>query len=218
MRLADLTAEDRAALIGDIRGTLITELAGAREGETPEQALTRIQAALAAPANGAAGETDPNFAAALTTAREKMEAQFAAAIEAEAANLERQAGAKLAGLMAGMRRNQHIAQFAAAVTSGSATQPKALPLQAAELESTLKAMPDAIREKVEAMLSTILSAGLIDYAETGKGGQQKTLTPVPDYAAAMLRQVITVGNSVEAFFQTAGLGSASDYDLTPFIK
>ena len=132
--------------------------------------------------------------------------------------IEQQANLRWQEKLGRMRRENRYAELSARVTGGSPEAPRGLPVDADTLKGELlKLTPDQAKFW-GGLLETTVKAGLTDFAELGHGLQLQAKRDVPDYAVESLRATIAAGNSPDEFFATAGLGSATDYDLSEYTE
>jgi len=66
------------------------------------------------------------------------------------------------------------------------------------------------------LLEATVKSGLTEFSEIGHSARGNVKRAVPDYAVRSLKASIAAGNAPELFFEMAGLGSAADYDLSPY--
>lgn len=116
-------------------------------------------------------------------------------------------------VLAEAERKNKIAAFAQTVTMGK----RALPSTADEIGALLDELPDAAREKVQALLGKIAEVGTVDLSEIGdaQGGQTKTLGAE---VANALHAHLASGGKLETFFAANRLGDPAQYDLAAFGK
>lgn len=112
---------------------------------------------------------------------------------------------------------QHIAEFSAAITGGTAEQPRGLKVKADELSALLTELSDDQRGKVETLLTGIVNGGLIDFNEVGHGKKLNGLIELAAEIKPLLRQWIAAGRATDEFFAAnVELGGAGQYNLAEF--
>jgi hypothetical protein len=155
---------------------------------------------------------EPNTAneAVLTQMREQVLAEFKSQMEGEYRRLEQERGRLFAEMMEQVRTERELTQFAETVT---ATGRHALPVKADDLTALLKDTPKGLRERWQAVLGTLHTAGPVDFTEhgTAAGGAPKQLDP--EMAKALAR-FIKSGGKADIFFEANDLGSPTAYDLS----
>lgn len=158
------------------------------------------------------------LAQALGLATDDAEAQQVKHLDQLAELIEQQAQLKWQQKLSQMQRQNQYAELAARVTGGTPDAPRGIPTDADRLrDELLKLTPDQAKYW-GGLLENVTRAGLTDFSELGHGKRTKQQHPVPDYAVDSLKAALAAGASPEEFFTTAGLGSASDYDLSAYVK
>lgn len=133
-----------------------------------------------------------------------------------AALVQQQAELKWQRKFADMQRQTRNAELAQRVTGGTVESPRGIPTDAEKLKAELSALTPEQSKYWGDLLQDIVRTGLTEYNELGHGKQTKQLAPVPDFAVNALKSALSNGATAEEFFVTAGLGVASDYDLSSF--
>lgn len=118
--------------------------------------------------------------------------------------------------LAEMQRQNEYTELAASLTGGVADAPRGIPAQADELrDHLLKLTPEEATFWID-LLGNIQRAGLTEFAEAGHGKRVSVKRAVPEYAVRSLKAALAAGTDAEMFFSVAGLGSAAEYDLSPY--
>ena len=137
--------------------------------------------------------------------------------EALMAQMKEEVQADVTRMIAGMRRDQHIAEFSQQVVSGTAARPYGLPVGQEEVETVLLSLNDEQRAAVESILSRVHEQGLVQFSEIGHG---KTLTGVVEFPlefSASLTSWLDDGNTRKEFFAiNPELGGEAQYNLDDY--
>jgi hypothetical protein len=121
--------------------------------------------------------------------------------------------------MSRLQQANQIAELSARLVGGSPDAPRGLKnVTADDLKKHLSALPADESKFFGDLLANVVKDGLAEFKELGHGRQMDRLQPVPEFAAASLKAALAAGNTVEQFFELAGLGDPKHYDLTPFAK
>ncbi len=116
-----------------------------------------------------------------------------------------------------VQREGAIAELSTRLVQGSPEAPRGLKnVIADDLQKHLVALPADESKWFGEVLTGIVKDGLIEFRELGHGRQVVSLKPIPDYAVSSLKKAVAAGSPVEQFFELAGLGDPTHYDLTPF--
>lgn len=138
---------------------------------------------------------------------------------AELAQLvQHQADLKWQAKLADMQRETRYAELSARLTGGTAEAPQGIPVKAETLKDELMKLTPDQASFWAGVLETTVKNGLSDFSELGHGRRVSNKQAVPDYAVPSLKAAIAAGNDPNEFFALAGLGAASDYDLSAYIK
>lgn len=114
---------------------------------------------------------------------------------------------------------QHIAEFSATITGGTASQPRGLGVKADDVSALLAELSDDQRGKVETLLTNIVTAGLIDFNERGHNRKLDGVIELAKEIKPMLVQWLAAGKTVAEFFAAnPELGGAGQYNLAEFEK
>lgn len=158
----------------------------------------------------------------VAAALKKPEADKAAAPPVDLAQFEKAIGerAELAfrAQLVTMQRENQTAELAQQLTGGTPQTPRGLKgVTAADLQKHLLAIPQAEAEFFAGLLTGVVKGeALVEFTELGHERHLTAKQPVPDYAAKSLRDALAAGSTVEKFFELAGIGAATDFDLAPF--
>lgn len=140
--------------------------------------------------------------------------EFAAAV----ADMQNERKAAVTTLLAEMREERDIRDFAQDVTS---TGKNALPFTADELSSLLLNLPQAHRGPVRDAFRKVSEAGTVDFSEVGtSAGKTAPAAQLDKQMAAALRDFVAAEGTVEEFFTLNKdlLGDAKQYDLSAFTN
>ena len=118
--------------------------------------------------------------------------------------------------LAEMRRGTQYAELATRLTGGTPDQPRGIPAQADALRDELLKLTPEQATFWSGLLEATVKSGLTEFSEIGHSARGNVKRAVPDYAVRSLKASIAAGNAPELFFEMAGLGSAADYDLSPY--
>ena len=141
--------------------------------------------------------------------KEQVREEFKAEIDREYQLLEESKGKMFRELLATVREERELTEFASKVTSEGVN---ALPVKAEDLATLLKDMPPKYRDPVVALLREIHKSGTVDFSERGTqaAGGPKTLS---DYMQQALDRWVEQGNDVAVFFKANELGNPAEYKL-----
>ncbi|RMD64633.1 hypothetical protein D6833_04175 [Candidatus Parcubacteria bacterium] len=209
LTLDALTEEERQALLEQAKAELArSQAASDADGEDKEDLLERLREQVKLDAFR--DVTD------VAKAREVMLSQIEAAMRAEYERMQAQAGKMLQSMLAEIRRDQEIAEFAHKVTAGTDEVPYGLPVQEDEVETFLRDLDDGQRAAAMNLIERIWKKGRVAYKELGHGGQVQGTTPLPEYFARKLDAgEMTVADLSDPVL---GLGDIRQYDLTRWMK
>lgn len=127
-----------------------------------------------------------------------------------------QASARVAELLELEQRKAHIVEFAAKVTGGTADAPRGLPVAKDALVEFLSSLDKSAQEKAEGIFQTIVTSGMIDFAEKGHAGKRSDLEDLPkEYAAKLDSGEMTIADLSAPML---ALGDLSQYDLSKWTK
>jgi len=200
-----------AELRETIRREVLAELAPAKGDETAEQAVARLKDQLNLSAFADVAD--------LSKARETMLSQMQGALKAEYERMQKQAGTMLAEMMGQIKREQHIGELAAFLSGGDEKHPRGLPVGREEIETFLSDLSDKQRAAAESILRRTVESGLVEFSEYGHGKATKQGTEKLDEPLArLLREHVKNGGELAAWFDLAGVGEMSRYDLSEFEK
>lgn len=132
--------------------------------------------------------------------------------------VEAQANLKWQKKLSQLARDRKMSELSQRVTGGTMESPRGIPVDAETLKTELSKLDESGAAFWGGLLETVVNHGLTQFAEYGKDGKQVSKSPVPEFAVSSLVAALAAGNSAEDFFQTAGLGSADQYDLAPYTK
>jgi hypothetical protein len=125
---------------------------------------------------------------------------------------ERIAANRVQEMMEQREQEWQITNLAAHYTGGAKY---GLPVSIGELTSFMSSLnPEQFRVASD-LFGTITDNGLVEFQEIGHG-RRLLKQPLPAEYHANLKLAIEAGNSVEAFFELAGLGDPAKYDLSQF--
>lgn len=153
----------------------------------------------------------------LDAARAAMMAEAQKALELEYQRIQSESGRMLAEMVNKFKREQHIAEFSASVTTAG---DKGLPVTAEEIERVLSAVDDATRTDLERIFSQTVQRGLVDFREFGHGkNPEGTLELEPAYRQ-QLDKWLAGGNELDEFFKIneSVLGNVAQYNLSAYRK
>lgn len=151
----------------------------------------------------------------LSDVRERMMAKQKAAIQAEYARLQQGQEAMLSDLMQQMRHDQEIAEFSDAVTNGKGGE-GGLPIPRAELTAFLGKLGPGLYKEAKDIFDRIVENGLVQFEADGHGKRVKGVTKLDERIAVQLREHVSEGGTIDAFFSVAQLGDPAEYDLAEF--
>ena len=116
-----------------------------------------------------------------------------------------------------VQREGGIAELSTRLVQGSPDAPRGLKnVTADDLNKHLAALPADESKFFGDVLSGIVKDGLMEFTELGHGRKVTALQPVPDFAKASLTAALKAGSTAAKYFELAGLGDPTHYDLTPF--
>ncbi len=198
---------DLAALRNEIKSDILAEFQKSADGD---DAADRMKDSLKIEAFADVAD--------LSGARDALLGQMQTALRAEYTRMQANAGQMLAGMMAEIKRDQHVAEFAALVVGGNEKRPVGFPVGQEEVETFLLSLSDVQRTAAESIFGRIHEQGLVEFGAIGHGKHSKAKLPVPEFARESLQATIDAGNSATAFFTAAGLGDADGYDLSGYVS
>ena len=116
-------------------------------------------------------------------------------------------------MIAGIRRESHIADFSTRVTSGTEDVPRGLAVEASELQKFILGLSPDEAKFFQSLVEKVLEgSGIVEFDELGHGKKSKGTTPLPKEFAEMLEtkeiKVDELSNPM------LGLGDISQYDLS----
>lgn len=120
--------------------------------------------------------------------------------------------------LADMQRETKFAELAARVTGGSDGVPYGIPVKSDELQAELMKLEPEQAKFWTGLLEATAKNGLNDFSTHGKNGKVEQKQQVPDFAVVSLKAAVAAGADMNEFFSLAGLGAASDYDLSQYVK
>ena len=130
--------------------------------------------------------------------------------------MKQRATMEAAEMIARIRRESDVAEFAAQVTGGSADVPYGLPVGIDDLKEFLGRLQPTDYQFAKKMLGDIQQHGRQKFAELGHGKQQRAVQALPREFETILREHVRAGGDVDEWFALAGIGEAADYDLSQF--
>ena len=131
--------------------------------------------------------------------------------------MKQRATMEAAEMIARIRRESDVAEFAQQVTGGSAEVPYGLPVGIDDLKEFLGRLQPADYQFAKKMLGDIQQHGRQKFAELGHGKQTRPLMALPKELEPILRDHVQAGGDVEEWFERAGIGAAAEYDLSQFV-
>lgn len=116
------------------------------------------------------------------------------------------------------KRKAHVAQFSARVVGGTQDKAEGLPVGKENLETLLLSLTQEQQDKVEELLTAVLTKGVVPFKELGHSKEGTGKQELPEYAKLSLKKFLDAGFTVERFFKenAAELGDQSDYELSEF--
>ena len=137
--------------------------------------------------------------------------------EALMAQMKEEVQADVTRMIAGMRRDQHIAEFSQRVVSGTEQRPYGLPVGQEEVETVLLSLNDEQRAAVESILTRVHEQGLVQFSEIGHGKQLTGVVEFPAEFSASLTGWLGDGNTRKEFFAiNPELGGEAQYNLDEY--
>lgn len=131
------------------------------------------------------------------------------------AQMKQKALAEAAQMLAEVRREGRITEFAAKVTAGNASVPRGLPVDPAVLRKFMLSIPHEKQVELEAILENIWQNGFVEFSELGDAGRGRALKQLPAYFAKKLDDgELKVSDLSAPFMQGAFDGDVSEYDLS----
>ena len=129
---------------------------------------------------------------------------------------QQQAEMKFKKQLADLQRSNRYAELSARVTGGTPEAPRGVPMDADTIKAELMKLTPEQATFWGGLLESTVRGGLTEFNELGHNKQVKQLNEVPvDYRAELAR-VMKAGVAPQEFFDTTGLGDASDYDLSDY--
>lgn len=150
--------------------------------------------------------------------REEMVAEIKQVMLAQQEAIRLEAQREAQKEIANARREARIVELCQNVTNGSNDVPFGLPVDGSDLKEFLMRLQPADLEFAQKLLTNLQESGRVAFGGLGHGKKVKGVVAVPDYAHSSLRAALAAGTSPQEFFDAAGLGDATDYDLSVFIK
>jgi hypothetical protein len=139
----------------------------------------------------------------------------------EAVNLINQRAEEIAAVTLAKREHESkVAALSARLVGGNTANPKGLPVAHDALSAFLSKLTPELFGEAEAILTSVIDKGVIQFSESGTSAVVSGGAPLPDEIKPLLRKWIDQGLSVDEFFQANAveLGAMSDYNLTEFSK
>jgi hypothetical protein len=198
VKLAELSAEDRAELVKQVAASLST-------GATP-------------PAAGAENAPDLLSLFNLQGASDEVAAAVKQTLLEQYDLIKEKASREAAEMIAGVRREADVSDLCARLTGGDKDAPFGLPVKSDDLKTWLLSLDKKQAEFARDLLTNVAKNGPIDYRERGHGKVQQGTQILPPMIAASLRSWIDAGQSMAEFFRVNAveLGNMSDYNLAEF--
>lgn len=131
--------------------------------------------------------------------------------------MKQRATMEAAEMIARIRRESDVADFAAQVTGGSAEVPYGLPVGIDDLKEFLGRLQPTDYQFAKKMLGDIQLHGRQKFSEMGHGKQTRPLVALPKELEPILRDHVQAGGDIEEWFERAGIGAAAEYDLSQFV-
>jgi hypothetical protein len=131
--------------------------------------------------------------------------------------MKQRATLEAAEMIARIRRESDVAEFAQQVTGGSAEVPYGLPVGIDDLKEFLGRLQPADYQFAKKMLGDIQQHGRQKFAELGHGKQTRALVALPKEFEPILRDHVRAGGDIGEWFERAGIGEAAEYDLSQFV-
>jgi hypothetical protein len=198
VKLAELSAEDRAELVKQVAASLST-------GATP-------------PAAGAENAPDLISLFNLQGASDEVAAAVKQTLLEQYDLIKEKASREAAEMIASVRREADVSDLCARLTGGDKDAPFGLPVKSDDLKAWLLSLDKKQADFARELLTNVAKNGPIDYRERGHGKTQQGTQILPPMIAASLRSWIDAGQSVAEFFRVNAveLGNMSDYNLAEF--
>ena len=204
----ELTDEQRADLLAQAEEQVLNDLVTEpREGNRDDKlAELRKQLDLSAFAD----------IANIEELSESLNAQMEAILMDQVNRLEAQAGRRMAQLVAEMKRKNDIAEFCQHAVGGTEASPVGLPVQEDELVTFMSSLSSEQYKAAKSIFGRILESGLNDFSEIGHGREVEGTQDLPAGVDRLLERHLKNGGSLEAFFEVAEIGPASQYNLAKY--
>lgn len=132
--------------------------------------------------------------------------------------MRERASTEAAQMIATIRRESTVTEFAQNVTAGTAETPRGLPVKADELKTWMLSLNPSQLNFAQKMLGDIQASGVIEFRELGHGKILQGQKQVPDFARESLQAAIDAGSTPKEFFELAEMGDSSEYDLSDFTE
>lgn len=198
----ELTKEELAAVIGAQVRAELAALQGAGANQPP------------------VGGDKPEFNALdfleMSGAGDDVVSAFKAQMLEQYEGMKRRATVEAAEMIAKIRRESDIAEFAQLVTGGTPDVPYGLPVGIDDLKEFLGRLQPTDYQFAKKMLGDIQQHGRQKFAELGHGKQQRAVQALPREFATILAEHVRAGGDVDEWFALAGIGEAAEYDLSQF--
>lgn len=128
------------------------------------------------------------------------------------AELEKRASERAAELLKAEQFRAEVKDFAQKATGGAQY---GLAINATELETALLSLP----VEALAIVKKIAEAKIVNFAESGTGGQNRSGKEIPAEIKPFVKQWVEAGKTAESFFDAnPELGAASEYELSEYKK
>lgn len=152
---------------------------------------------------------------------EGIGSEFSAAVKGEMIKVYDQAKDKAAqeaaGMIAQIRRESAVADFAHKVTAGTDETPRGLAVESDALKTFLLSLTPDQAAFIQPLLEKVVAGnGVIDFAEKGSAKRQQGQTPLPEtYKVKLNSGELKLADLADPIL---GLGDLSQYDLAAWQK
>ena len=198
----ELTKEELAAVIGAQVRAELAALQGAGANQPP------------------VGGDKPEFNALdfleMSGAGDDVVSAFKAQMLEQYEGMKRRATVEAAEMIAKIRRESDIAEFAQLVTGGTPDVPYGLPVGIDDLKEFLSRLQPTDYEFAKKLLGDVQAHGRQKFAELGHGKRSGAVQALPREYVGILREHVRAGGDIEEWFALAGIGEAAEYDLSQF--